>query len=103
MDELAFAAGADPVEFRLRHLKEPRDIAAIKAVAEKAGWKTGKAGTRRTKNGDIVTGRGIAYTQRTNTIVAMVVDVEVNERTGKLSVPRVTVAHDCGLIINPMP
>jgi nicotinate dehydrogenase subunit B len=89
------------VEFRLRYLKEPRDIAAIKAVAEKAGWKPGPAGTRRTLNGDIVTGRGIAYTQRTNTIVAMVVDVEVNQRTGELRVPRVTVAHDCGLIINP--
>ena len=67
----------------------------------KAGWKPGKAGTRRTRRGDIVTGRGIAYTQRTNTIVAMVMDVEINEKTGAIRVPRVTVAHDCGLIINP--
>src|SRR5262249_34362246 len=101
MDEVAFTAGADPLEFRLRYLKEPRDIAALKAVAEKAGWKTGPHGARRTRNGDIVTGQGIAYTQRTNTIVAMVVDVEVNQRTGVLKVPRATVAHDCGLIINP--
>jgi CO/xanthine dehydrogenase Mo-binding subunit len=101
IDEVAFAAGADPVEFRLKHLSEPRDIAAIKAVAEKAGWKPGRAGTRRTRRGDIVTGRGIAYTQRTNTIVAIVADVEVNERTGALRVPRVTVAHDCGIVINP--
>jgi CO/xanthine dehydrogenase Mo-binding subunit len=101
MDELAYTAGADPVEFRLKYLTEPRDIAAIKAVAEKAGWKPGKAGTRRTKRGDIVTGRGIAYTQRGNTIVAIVADVEVNEKTGAIRVPRVTVAHDCGLIINP--
>jgi len=101
IDEVAFAAGADPVEFRLRYLKEARDIAAIKAVAEKAGWKPGVAGTRRTRNGDVVTGRGIAYTQRGGTIVAMIMDVEVNLRTGQLRVPRVTVAHDCGLIVNP--
>jgi CO/xanthine dehydrogenase Mo-binding subunit len=98
---VAYAANADPVEFRLRYLTEPRDIAAIKAVADKAGWKPGKAGTRRTRKGDFVTGRGIAYTQRTNTIVAIIADVEVNEKTGALRVPRVTVAHDCGLIINP--
>jgi len=101
IDEVAYAANADPVEFRLRYLTEPRDIAAVKAVAAKADWKPGKAGTRRTRKGDIVTGRGIAYTQRTNTIVAIVADVEVNEKTGALRVPRVTVAHDCGLIINP--
>jgi CO/xanthine dehydrogenase Mo-binding subunit len=101
IDEVAFAANADPVEFRLKYLTEPRDRAAIQAAAEKAGWKTGKAGTRRTRRGDIVTGRGVAYSQRTNTIVAVVADVEVNTRTGALRVPRVVVAHDCGLIINP--
>jgi nicotinate dehydrogenase subunit B len=101
VDEVAFAAGADPVEFRLKYLSEPRDRAAVQAAAQKAGWKPGKAGTRRTKRGDIVTGRGVAYSQRTNTIVAIVADVEVNTKTGALRVPRVTVAHDCGLIINP--
>jgi CO/xanthine dehydrogenase Mo-binding subunit len=101
IDEIAYAVGADPVEFRLKYLTEPRDRAVVQAAAEKAGWKPGKAGTRRTRRGDIVTGRGIAYTQRTNTIVALVADVEVNTRTGALRVPRMTVAHDCGLIINP--
>ena len=101
IDEVAYAVGADPVEFRLKYLSEARDIAAIKAAAEKAGWKPGRAGTRRTRRGDIVTGRGIAYTQRTNTIVAIVADVEVNERTGAVRVPRVVVAHDCGIVINP--
>ena len=101
VDEVAYAVGADPVEFRLKYLKEPRDRAAVQAAAEKAGWKPGKAGTRRTKRGDIVTGRGVAYTQRTNTIVAIVADVEINEKTGAIRVPRVTVAHDCGLIVNP--
>jgi len=101
IDEVAFAAGADPVEFRLRYLTEPRDIAAIKAVAEKAGWKSGKAGARRTKRGDIVTGRGIAYTQRTNTIVAIVADVRGEREDGRSARAARTVAHDCGLIINP--
>jgi CO/xanthine dehydrogenase Mo-binding subunit len=101
IDEVAFAAGADPVEFRLKYLTEPRDRAAIQAAAEKAGWKTGRAGARRIRRGDIVTGRGVAYAQRTNTIVAIVADVEVNTKTGAVKVPRVTVAHDCGLIINP--
>src|SRR5258706_832761 len=101
IDEVAYAAGADPVEFRLKHLTEPRDRAAIQAAADKAGWKPGRAGTRRTRRGDVVTGRGVAYTQRTNTIVAIVADVEVNTKTGAVRVPRVTVAHDCGLIINP--
>ncbi|HEX5279681.1 MAG TPA: molybdopterin cofactor-binding domain-containing protein [Micropepsaceae bacterium] len=101
MDEVAFAVGADPVEFRLNYLTEPRDRAAIQAAAEKAGWKPGKAGTRRTQRGDIVTGRGVAYQQRGGTIVAIVADAEVNTRTGEVRVPRVVVAHDCGLIVNP--
>jgi len=101
IDEVAYAVGADPVEFRLKYVTESRDRAAIQAAAEKSGWKPGKAGTRRTKRGDIVTGRGVAYTQRTNTIVAIVADVEINEKTGAIRVPRVTVAHDCGLIVNP--
>jgi CO/xanthine dehydrogenase Mo-binding subunit len=85
----------------LKYITTPRDRAAIQAAAEKAGWKPGKAGTRRTKNGDIVTGRGIAYSRRDGTIVALIADVEINEKTGAIRVPRMTVAHDCGLIINP--
>ncbi len=101
IDEIAFAAGADPVEFRLKHLEDPRDRAVIQAAAEKAGWKTGKAGTRRSKQGDIAKGMGIAYARRGGTIIAFIAMVEVNERTGVVNVPRVVVAHDCGLIINP--
>jgi CO/xanthine dehydrogenase Mo-binding subunit len=101
MDEIAFAIGADPVEFRLKYLKEPRDREAIQAAAQKIGWKFGKAGTRRSKQGDIAKGQGIAYTRRGGTIVAFAAEVEVNERTGQIRVPRVAVAHDCGLIINP--
>ena len=101
IDEVAFAVGADPVEFRLKYLTEPRDRAAIQAAAEKAGWKPGKAGARRTRRGDIVTGWGVAYQQRGSTIVAVIANAEVNTRSGAVRVPRVVVAHDCGLIINP--
>jgi CO/xanthine dehydrogenase Mo-binding subunit len=101
VDEIAFAAKADPIEFRLKHLSNARDIAALKAAAEKSGWKYGPHGTRRTRRGDIATGQGVAYARRNGTIVALVVDVEVNTRTGAIRVPKVTCAHDCGLVINP--
>jgi CO/xanthine dehydrogenase Mo-binding subunit len=101
IDEIAFAAKADPVEFRLKHLSNPRDIAAIKAAAERSGWKYGPAGARRGRRGDIATGQGIAYARRNGTIVALVANVEVNTRTGAIRVPKITCAHDCGLVINP--
>ena len=101
VDEIAFAAKADPVEFRLKHLNTPRDIAAIKAAAERSGWTYGPHGTRRGRRGDIATGQGIAYARRNGTIVALVANVEVNTRTGAIRVPKITCAHDCGLVINP--
>ncbi len=101
IDEIAAATGEDPVAFRLRYLKDPRSIAAIKAAAEKSGWKTGPTGTRRTVKGDIATGLGIAYGGRSGTIVAMVAEVEVNRATGRIWAKRFVVAHDCGLIVNP--
>jgi CO/xanthine dehydrogenase Mo-binding subunit len=101
VDEIAFAVGADPIEFRIKHLTAARDIAAIKAAAERAGWKYGPHGTRRASRGDIATGQGIAYARRNGTIVALIADVEVNTRTGAIRVPKITTAHDCGLIINP--
>ena len=101
IDEIAFAVKADPIEFRLKHMNAPRDIAAIKAVAERAGWKYGPAGARRGRRGDIATGQGIAYARRNGTIVALIAHVEVNTKTGAIRVPKITCAHDCGLVINP--
>jgi CO/xanthine dehydrogenase Mo-binding subunit len=100
MDEVAHAVGADPVEFRLRHLKSPRDIAVIKAAAERAGWQT-RPSPRRDQTGDKVSGRGIAYSQRNGTICAVVAEVDVDRSTGKIWARKFTVAHDCGQIINP--
>ena len=100
IDELAFAAKADPVEFRLRHLSG-RDAAAVKAAAEKFGWQTRVSGPAADNKSDVVTGRGIAYVKRLFTIVAVAAEVEVDRRTGKVRVKRFAVAHDCGCIINP--
>ena len=66
MDEVAAALGADPIEFRLRHVKDPRDIAVIKAAAEKSGWEP-RPSPRKSQTGNKVTGRGIAYSQRNGT------------------------------------
>ena len=61
----------------------------------------GAAGTRRSSDGEIMRGKGIAYAERAGTIVAIVADVEVNQRTGRIWARHFTVAHDCGQIINP--
>jgi nicotinate dehydrogenase subunit B len=100
IDEVAAAVNADPIEFRLRHIKEPRDIAVIKAAAEKANWDT-RPSPRRDQTGTKVSGRGIAYAQRNGTRVAVIAEVDVDRSTGKIRARKFTVAHDCGQIINP--
>src|SRR5581483_10688481 len=100
MDELAAKLKVDPVEFRLRHLKAPRDIAVIKAAAEKAGWQP-RPSPQSKQTGNIANGRGIAYARRGQTVVAVVAEVEVDRSSGKIWARKFTVAHDCGLIINP--
>jgi CO/xanthine dehydrogenase Mo-binding subunit len=100
MDELAAALAMDSIEFRLRYVKDPRDVAVIKAAAEKAGWQT-RPSPRRDQTGDTVSGRGIAYAQRNGTRVAMIAEVDIDRRNGKIWVRKFTVAHDCGQIINP--
>lgn len=93
MDELAAAAGADPVEFRLRHLKDARARAVLEAVAAKAGWKKGE-------KGDGARGRGVGFARYKNgaAYVAAIVEVEIGNEIG---VKRAWVAIDAGLVINP--
>src|SRR5262249_33627620 len=99
IDEVAAALNLDPIEFRLRHVKDPRDVAVIKAAADKAGWQT-RPSPRKDQSGTKVSGRGIAYSQRNGTRVAMIAEVEIDRSTGKIWARKFTVAHDCGLIIN---
>ena len=100
MDEVASALKVDPAELRLRYLKAPRDIAVIKAALEKAEWKPRPSPQR--QSGNTVTGRGMAYSRRNGTLVAIVVEAEVDRTSGRVWARRVTVAHDCGQIINPI-
>jgi CO/xanthine dehydrogenase Mo-binding subunit len=110
IDELAAAANADPVEFRLKLLtastdddsgfKRARSIAVIRAAAEAYKWDN-RPSPKRAGSGDILTGRGIAYAYRSQTVVAQIAEVEVNRRTGHVWVKRIVCAHDCGLVINP--
>jgi CO/xanthine dehydrogenase Mo-binding subunit len=110
IDELAAAAKADPVEFRLklltasatddRDFRRARSIAVVKAAAEKYGWDT-RPSPRPVGSGNILAGRGIAYAYRNQTVVAQIAEVEVNRRTGHVWVKRFVIAHDCGLVINP--
>jgi nicotinate dehydrogenase subunit B len=110
IDEMAAAAHADPVEFRLRLLtgattddngfKRARSIAVVKAAAKAFGWEA-RPSPKPIDRGNILTGRGIAYAFRNQTVVAEVAEVEVNRRTGHVWVKRLVCAHDCGLVINP--
>jgi len=96
MDELAAAAQADPIEFRLAHLKDPRAKAVIEAVAKAADWKPGQKGSG-------TSGRGIGFARYKTlaTYVAVIVDLELDRESGRIKVPRAFAAADSGQIINP--
>jgi CO/xanthine dehydrogenase Mo-binding subunit len=105
VDELATAGGVDPGELRRKHLTDPRALAVIDAAAKRAGWahRTSAPARASASSTAVLKGRGFAYVQydRTEAYVAAVADVEVVPNTGVVRVRRVTVAHDCGLIVNP--
>ena len=104
MDELAARAKADPVEFRLHHLSEPRLIDVVKAAAKAASWDTRPSPrVRKAATTAVASGRGmscVAY-EGENGFSAMVAEVEVDLATGKLTVKRVVVSVDAGPISNP--
>jgi CO/xanthine dehydrogenase Mo-binding subunit len=100
IDEVAFAVGMDPVEFRLRNLGNERDRDLIQALAEKAGWEKHTT-ARKQRRGDVAIGHGVAYAVRAATRVAIFAEVEVNMKTGKVWGKRFVVSHDCGIVINP--
>jgi CO/xanthine dehydrogenase Mo-binding subunit len=101
IDEIAAAAGVDPLELRLKHIDEPRAKAALTAVAEKASWAPRPYAPRVILPGNISRGRGIALGTRNGTYVGTIAEVEVNRTSGVVKVTRLVCAHDCGLIINP--
>jgi CO/xanthine dehydrogenase Mo-binding subunit len=106
MDEIAAHVKADPVAYRLRHLRERRLIDVVNGAAKAARWEprpSPRPGTRRT---GIASGRGFASVgmeagAASNGWIAMAAEVDVNQDTGAVSVTRLFIAHDCGPISNP--
>ena len=110
IDELAAAARKDPAQFRLDLIeagtednvfRKARSLAVVRAALDKYGWDARPSPKARSA-ASILTGRGIAYTYRSNTVVAVIAEVEVNRDTGGVWVKRFVCAHDCGLAINPV-
>jgi nicotinate dehydrogenase subunit B len=109
IDELATAASVDPIEYRLRYLKDQRAIDLVNAVSERAGWQSRPLRQKKAAEGDVLFGRGFAYALyvhgpfpgRPAAWSAWIADVAVNKATGDVSVTRVVAGQDSGLIINP--
>ncbi|GAB3424964.1 molybdopterin-dependent oxidoreductase [Flindersiella endophytica] len=101
MDELAEAAGADPVEFRRAHLRDERALAVLDAVVRAANWRprVGPGGA----GGASGVGQGVAVARYkgAKAYVAQVAEVEVDTETGVIAVRRVVTACDAGGVVNP--
>jgi len=104
-DELAVAAGADPLQWRLEYLSDPRARAVLEDVARLSGWnhRTARSIRRKGDPRDVVRGRGLAFVRYDNdrTYVATVLEVAVNRKDGHIRVTDVWCSHDCGQIISP--
>jgi nicotinate dehydrogenase subunit B len=109
IDELATEAGVDPIQYRLRYLKDQRAIDLVNAVAERADWKPRPVREQGADEGDIARGRGFAYALYVHSKFpgygaawsAWIADVAVNKATGEVNVTRVVAGQDSGLMINP--
>ena len=109
IDELATEAGVDPIEYRLRYLKDQRAVDLVKAVAKRAEWTPRPVWKEPEPEGDVVRGRGFAYALYVHSKFpgygaawsAWIADVAVNKSTGDVSVTRVVAGQDSGLMINP--
>jgi CO/xanthine dehydrogenase Mo-binding subunit len=100
VDELAARAGADPIAFRLVHLRDPRALEVLRRAADTAAWHDGPA-ARAARRSGIARGRGVAFAKRGETMVATIADVTVDTSNGRVAVTRLVCAHDCGSIVNP--
>jgi CO/xanthine dehydrogenase Mo-binding subunit len=103
MDELCAHAKADPVAFRLKHLRDSRTIGVLKAAAEASKWDARRSPERVAGRKRVVSGRGIACVayEGENGYAALVADVTVDLETGLVQPKRFIVALDCGPISNP--
>jgi nicotinate dehydrogenase subunit B len=109
VDELAAEAQVDPVAFRLRHLDDARAIELVKSVAARAQWQERTGARRLPVRPGVVRGQGFAYARYIHgkfpgtaaAWAAWVAEVEVDLASGDVSVTRVVVGQDSGLVINP--
>jgi nicotinate dehydrogenase subunit B len=109
IDELASEAGADPIEYRLRYLKDPRARDLVQQLAERAEWQPRAAPAKIADTGGILRGRGFAYALYVHSkfpgfgaaFSAWVADVAVDPATGEVALTKITVGQDSGLMINP--
>jgi nicotinate dehydrogenase subunit B len=93
IDMMAVAAGMDPVEFRLKNLKDEKMIDCLKAVSDLFGYKPAKGPAGR--------GIGVAVGTDAGTWVAQMAEVKVDKSTGKVEVVRIACVQDMGLCVNP--
>ncbi|HBF32107.1 MAG TPA: aldehyde dehydrogenase [Rhizobium sp.] len=108
IDEMAFEAGEDPVAFRLRHLDNPREAELVRRTAEQAGWQE-HSGPRLRREGRMAFGQGFAFATYVHgtfpgtaaASAAWVVDVAVDTETGEVTLSRIFIGQDQGLVINP--
>jgi nicotinate dehydrogenase subunit B len=104
IDELAAAAGSDPIEFRLKHLDpaDTRGREVLERIATLSGWEK-RPSPKKPADGAILAGRGVSYVkyELVRTYIAAVAEVEVEPASGSIRVRRFYVTHDCGQIINP--
>ncbi len=111
IDEAAVAAKVDALEFRLKMLtaeageearvRRARSMAVLKAAAQTYGWDA-RPSPKPLGTGNILTGRGIAYTFRGESMVAQIAEVEVNRQTGHVYAKRLVCAYDVGFVVNPL-
>jgi CO/xanthine dehydrogenase Mo-binding subunit len=101
LDEIAAVTGVDPLEIRVRNLKDPRGLEVLDRLRRVAAWKPRSA--RSSGTDPFPRGRGVSYVkyELVRTYVGVVADVTVSRTSGKVTVDRVFVVHDCGQVINP--
>lgn len=104
LDEIVVALGADPIEFRLKHIDpaDSRGREVLERLKKVASWET-RTAPRKEGAGSTLKGRGVSYVkyELVRTYVGIVADVEVDSAMGDVRVTKVYIVHDCGQIINP--
>jgi nicotinate dehydrogenase subunit B len=103
MDEVAAAAKADPVQYRLRHLSDPRLIEALNSATQAANWDTRPSPKPGNAKTGVVTGRGVSCVlyEGGNGYCALVAEVQVDQDSGVITVTRFVASQDSGPVSNP--